>query len=494
MQAAARRGDEAHVELDGHFRAGGRDLAFLDDAQQLGLQLQRQVSNVIQEQRAAVSLHDPAALGFRRPSGTGWTAEQLGLHQDLRQRAAVDGDEGLVGALAGRMQCAAEVFLARAGFTGDQDGNVARLQTLGRLDVAAHRRIAQVQLIEHAAACAGGWSLLGRGRCAHAACLVALGLGCLRDRKEPAAVARLVDRQCMEGFLLAAADECRERDVEHALQRRADQLVGALEAELEEGIAIERGDGALGVQSENALAPGADQLGPAVEAHDVGILEPVQEQAVLDHLRRHVDQHQRVLLGAVGLPGGIQDRHQLPAIVENRRGAAGETDVARKKVLVAMDDQRRALEQARPHPVGAAVLLAPHRAQDQAGPERGVTEAQVTVVIQEHSVAVGEDDGVTRTGQLVVEVGHLRVGEGDQLEVLLLARKALFARQHIGFPLRLGIEVILRQTTQPGTLDVVRRAGAVLARGASEHRLNVPGMTAYRLEHGLPPHVWRSSS
>ncbi len=70
-----------------------------------------------------------------------------------------------------------------------------------------------------------------------------LGLRRLRDREEAAAVAGLVDRQRVERLLLAAAQQGRQRDVEDALERRAHQLAGALAAELEEGVAIERGDG-----------------------------------------------------------------------------------------------------------------------------------------------------------------------------------------------------------------------------------------------------------
>src|SRR6185312_15006771 len=268
------------------------------------------------------------------------------------------------------------------------------------------------------------------------------------------------------------------------------QLGGALEAELEEGVAVERGNGALGIERQDSLAPGGHQLRPAVEAHHEGVLEAVQEQPVLDHLGGHVDQHQRVLLCAVGLAGGVQDRHQLAPVVENRSGTAGQPDIAGEEVLVAMDDERGALEQARAHAVGATVFLAPHGAQDQAGAKGGVTEAQVPVVIQQHAVPVGEDDRVARAGELVVQVRHLGVGEGDQLEVLLLAGQPLLPRQHVGLPLGLGIQLVLGEAAQPGALDVVRRAGTVFPRGSSQHRLNVTGVTADRLElHGLPPQV-----
>ncbi len=241
-----------------------------------------------------------------------------------------------------------------------------------------------------------------------------------------------------------------------------------------------------GIQGDDAFAPGADQLRPAVEAHHEGVAESIEEQPVLDHLRRHVHQHERVLLGAVGFAGGIQHRHQLAAIVEDRRGAAGEAGVAREEMLIAVDDQRRALEQAGAHAVGAAVLLAPHRAEHQPGAECGIAEAQVAVIIEQHAVVVGQDDRVARAGKLMVQVRHLGVGERDELEVRLLAGQPLFARQHERLALRLRVEMVLAQAADPRALDVVRCRCAVLAGGAPQDRLNVTGMTADRLEHCLP--------
>ena len=308
------------------------------------------------------------------------------------------------------MQGARKVFLAGPRLPEQQDRNVTGLQALRRLDVARRQRIAEIQLIEHAAPGGGYRVVLGRSGPLSAGRL-ALELRRLRDRKEPPAVARVVDRQGVERFLLAAAHERGQRDVEEAFERRADQLTGALEAELEQGVAVERRDDSGSIQRNDALAPGADQLRAAVEAHHGGVAEAMQEHPVLDHLRRHVHEHQRVLLRAVGLPGGVQHGDQVALVIENRRGAAGEPGVAREEVLVPVDDQRGALEQASAHSVRAAVLFAPHGPEHQSGAKRRIPEAQITVVIEQHAVAIGEDDGVAGPGELVIQVRHLGVGE-----------------------------------------------------------------------------------
>jgi hypothetical protein len=75
------------------------DFAVLQDAQQLGLQLQRQLTHLVQEERAAIGLLEGAlAPGLRSGEGAFLMAEQLALDQRRGQRGAVDRDKGLTGA------------------------------------------------------------------------------------------------------------------------------------------------------------------------------------------------------------------------------------------------------------------------------------------------------------------------------------------------------------------------------------------------------------
>ena len=63
--------------------------------------------------------------------GAALVPEQLGLEQGFRQRRAVDGEEGPVGALAGVMDGARDQLLAGAALAGDQDSRLGR-RDLGR--------------------------------------------------------------------------------------------------------------------------------------------------------------------------------------------------------------------------------------------------------------------------------------------------------------------------------------------------------------------------
>ena len=89
-----RRGDDAHVDLDVTRVAEAPDLLLLEGAQELHLQVERQLADLVEEQRPAAGLlEEPAPIC----GGVGERAllvpEQLALEEVLGDGAAVDGDE-----------------------------------------------------------------------------------------------------------------------------------------------------------------------------------------------------------------------------------------------------------------------------------------------------------------------------------------------------------------------------------------------------------------
>ena len=60
LEIAVRRGDDAHVDLDRLAAADPLELALLQDAQQLDLHVQRELADLVEEQRAAVGQLEPA--------------------------------------------------------------------------------------------------------------------------------------------------------------------------------------------------------------------------------------------------------------------------------------------------------------------------------------------------------------------------------------------------------------------------------------------------
>ena len=94
LEIAIARGEHAHVERHGLARAERLDLALLQHAQELGLQAELHLRDLVEQQRAAVRLHELAdAAGLRAREGALLMAEQQRLEHLLRNRGAVDCDE-----------------------------------------------------------------------------------------------------------------------------------------------------------------------------------------------------------------------------------------------------------------------------------------------------------------------------------------------------------------------------------------------------------------
>ncbi len=80
----------------------------LQNVQELGLHLGRNLADLIEEDGAPVGELEPAdSLGDGACEGPFFVTEELTFDEAGRQRAAVDLDEGLLGALAGGVDGAA---------------------------------------------------------------------------------------------------------------------------------------------------------------------------------------------------------------------------------------------------------------------------------------------------------------------------------------------------------------------------------------------------
>ena len=80
------RGDDAHVDLDRLDAAEPHELALLDHAQQLGLGLERDVADLVEEDRPLVGeLEEPLLRIHRAGEGALDVAEQVRLEQVGRQ-------------------------------------------------------------------------------------------------------------------------------------------------------------------------------------------------------------------------------------------------------------------------------------------------------------------------------------------------------------------------------------------------------------------------
>src|SRR5262249_15473162 len=119
-------GDDAHVYADGAGAAHALELAFLQDAQDLGLGYRREVRHLVEEEGAAVGELEASLLGpGRSRKGTLLIAEELGFEQRLWERRAVDGHERPGAAWRAVMDGARHTLLARATLALDEHGGRA---------------------------------------------------------------------------------------------------------------------------------------------------------------------------------------------------------------------------------------------------------------------------------------------------------------------------------------------------------------------------------
>ena len=101
--------------------ADALELAVFEDAQQLRLQLQRQLADLVQEQGRVVRVLEIARARRRRAGERALgVTEQRRLHERRRDRRAVEREERVRRALAHEVQRLGDELLAAARFALDQ--------------------------------------------------------------------------------------------------------------------------------------------------------------------------------------------------------------------------------------------------------------------------------------------------------------------------------------------------------------------------------------
>src|SRR5581483_11574783 len=120
-EIAIGRGDDAHVDLDWLACADRLDFAFLQGTKELHLCGERQLTDLVEKQRAFGGLDEFSGVPL---GGAGEGAllmtEQDRLDEGLRQRTAVHGNERLGAPRAAAVDGTGDQFLTDAGFAFDQ--------------------------------------------------------------------------------------------------------------------------------------------------------------------------------------------------------------------------------------------------------------------------------------------------------------------------------------------------------------------------------------
>ena len=125
-QMAVGAGDHPHIDTDRAGRAQRQHLAFLQGAQQLGLQGQRQFADFVEQQRALVRRTEQALarFGCARERALAMAEQQRFQHR-FGHGGAIDRDKRAIAARGKVVDKARQHFLAGAGRPFEQDGNLA---------------------------------------------------------------------------------------------------------------------------------------------------------------------------------------------------------------------------------------------------------------------------------------------------------------------------------------------------------------------------------
>ncbi|EAU66790.1 hypothetical protein STIAU_1021 [Stigmatella aurantiaca DW4/3-1] len=140
-EGAVGGGDDARTQLDALDAAHALELALLEHAQELGLEHQRHVADLVQEDGAVLGQLELALLGA---GGAGeralLVAEQLALQQRVHDGRAVDADEGLGLVIGVVVDDTGEQLLARAALPVDEHRGVAAGDLADLLHQLLHQR------------------------------------------------------------------------------------------------------------------------------------------------------------------------------------------------------------------------------------------------------------------------------------------------------------------------------------------------------------------
>jgi hypothetical protein len=147
MQIAVGGRHHAHVHAHRLVAAHALEVLLLQEAQQLHLHGHGDLAHLVEEQRPSVGRLEAAATLLQRArERAALVAEELRLQHGLRQRRAVELDEGLVGARRVLVDGRRDQLLARAGLTMDEHGGLALGHLRHGLEEALHGRVVADQV------------------------------------------------------------------------------------------------------------------------------------------------------------------------------------------------------------------------------------------------------------------------------------------------------------------------------------------------------------
>src|SRR5882672_800339 len=135
LQVTIGRSDDPHIREPRPVFAHALVTLLLQDAEQFALQFQRNFSNFIEENRPSFSRLETSGAVLDRPGkSTARVAEEFAFIQLFWDRGAIDADERFVLAPAALVNFPRDQFLARAGFTENENRSICRRDQINLAD------------------------------------------------------------------------------------------------------------------------------------------------------------------------------------------------------------------------------------------------------------------------------------------------------------------------------------------------------------------------
>ena len=132
-------GNHADVHRTGPEITDGNDALFLKNAQELGLKMEAEFTDFVEEEGPTIGgANEAKRIAGSASEGSLYVAEQLALEQRVAEGGAIDRDKGLLGARRIAVDESREHFLAAARLSQDHDRGATRGKIERRLFELRH--------------------------------------------------------------------------------------------------------------------------------------------------------------------------------------------------------------------------------------------------------------------------------------------------------------------------------------------------------------------
>ena len=140
-QVPVGRGEDAHIYLGMGGLTDPFDLSPLQHTEQLGLHLERQLADLVEEDRASRGRFEgPGPCSIRSREGASLVPEELALHEILWDGAAIHRDPGSLRSRRRLMKRPRDELLPRSALSFDEDRGVCGRHALEQSEDPTHRR------------------------------------------------------------------------------------------------------------------------------------------------------------------------------------------------------------------------------------------------------------------------------------------------------------------------------------------------------------------